>query len=149
MAISAISPISHGVVFVPPLRSTPQVTPQELFATVLQNTISAPPAMSTAALQQAIAPENIVNVLERALLSRFAIDLQGPEINSLTSPVEPSVVTELGAASTLSGSLPFDAGMFQALNLSSRLTSFFNTLDLLGTQMDGEPQIGSTLDFFV
>jgi hypothetical protein len=148
MAISPISPISNATSFIQAALSARLLSPAQAFEQVLATSVSGPPT-SPAALAAA-RPGDFATALEQVLFRNLVSTVERADLSTLTPALQPLFAGELGLTSPLSPDAlqPLLAGASPAERavLSANLTSLFSTIQLLGTEPDQEPQLGSLLD---
>ena len=148
MAISPIGPISNATSFIQAALSPRLLTSAQAFEQVLATSVSGPPT-APAALAAA-RPGDFATTLEQALFRNLVNTVERADLSTLTPALQPLFAGELGLTSPLSPDalLPLLAGATPAERamLSANLTSLLNTIQLLGTEPDQEPQLGNLLD---
>jgi hypothetical protein len=152
MAVSPISPFSNATSFIPPPIAPRQLAPQEAFNRVLETSLSGPPA-APGALRAASTETEFLAALERALFNDWVNNLQRADPGTLNLGLDALISGRLGLDVLPDGSgLPpvlRDATAAQSLTFASALTSWFNAMQLLGTDADPSPRLGSLLDVLV
>jgi hypothetical protein len=147
MAIPAISPIVIPPVFSESIRQTRELgSPPNPFEVALTNTANGM-ANTPAVLQPPSSRTQAVSSLEQALFNQWVGSLQSVSSGSLGAALD-NVLAGLGVTGTAEASsqLPFDPNNPQSLLLAARLISLFSTIDLLGGEAGGGPQLGTLLD---
>ncbi len=148
MAVSPIAPISNATSFIQAALSPRLLAPTQAFEQVLQASVSGPP--TAAAALAAARPGEFASALEQALFRDLVNTVERADLSTLTPALQPLFAGELGLTSPLSPAslLPLLEGASPAERavLSSSLASLFSTIQLLGTEPDQEPQLGSLLD---
>jgi hypothetical protein len=152
MAVSAISPISNAATFIPPPIALRQLVPQDAFNRVLETSLSGPP-VAPVALRAASTETQFVSALERALFNDWVNNLQRTDSAALNPGLDALISGRLGLDVLPDGSaLPpvlSDAAVAQSLAFASTLTSWLNAVQLLGTDAEPSPQLGSLIDVLV
>jgi hypothetical protein len=148
MAVSPIAPISNATSFIQAALSPRLLTPAEAFAQVLETSVSGPPTPPAALT--AARPGEFASALEQALFRDLVSTIERANLSSLTPSLQPLFAGELGLTSPLAPTaiqtLLEGASPAERAVLSANLTSLFSTIQLLGTEPDQEPQLGSLLD---
>jgi hypothetical protein len=148
MAVSPISPISNATSFIQVALSPRLLTPAEAFAQVLETSVSGPP--TPLAALAAARPGEFASSLEQALFRDLVSTIERADLSTLTPSLQPLFAGELGLTSPLAPAalqtLLEGASPAERAVLSANLTSLFSTMQLLGTEPDQEPQLGSLLD---
>jgi hypothetical protein len=148
MAISAISAIGSGASFIPPPVVPPALSPAESFVQALDTSLN----NSTSAvngLAAANGQNNFISALERALFSNWIASVQSANLNTLSPIIDSVLAGQLGVTGRIDANtpaLPFDTDSPASLVLTARILSLFSTMQLLGTDINTAPAIGSLLN---
>ncbi|MEO8627107.1 MAG: hypothetical protein ABI612_03275 [Betaproteobacteria bacterium] len=147
MAISPASFFAPTMSIIPPV-TLPQLSASNPALNALRGTrANAAPALASL---QALAPQReFVAALEQLLFTNSATGLQPVSSDTLGPAIESLLASALGLSApipTEARGIPFDASNPLPVAITAQILSLFGSIQLLGTDTNPTPTIGSLLD---
>ena len=146
MALSPISAVGGTTSFIPPPVVPRALSPVERFVQALDTSLNTSTTATVSGLNATTTQQNFVAALERALFSNFVASVQNNNASTLSPIIDSILAGEFGITNSNTQAVPFDTSDPASLVLTARMLSLFSSMQLLGTEVNTNPAIGSLLN---